>query len=69
MQAFDMKFIALQPWITADEVNDSIETVLSTSVGPDGGPATLDKIYLRQVREVGLCMSIIIIVMIATNLL
>ncbi|CAL8466651.1 g6187 [Coccomyxa elongata] len=39
------------PWMTADEINEAIETVLATSVGPDGAPATLDKLYLRQVRE------------------
>ncbi|BDA41065.1 probable single-stranded DNA-binding protein at N-terminal half [Coccomyxa sp. Obi] len=39
------------PWMTADEINEAIETVLATSVGPDGAPATLDKIYLRHVRE------------------
>ncbi len=38
--------------MTADEINEAIETVLATSVGPDGAPATLDKLYLRQVREV-----------------
>lgn len=42
----------MQPWMTADEVNEAIEHVLATSVGPDGAPATLVNIYLRQVREV-----------------
>ncbi|KAK9916287.1 hypothetical protein WJX75_000940 [Coccomyxa subellipsoidea] len=39
------------PWITADEVNEAIESVLAASMGPDGSPATLDNIYLRQVRD------------------
>lgn len=42
----------MQPWMTADEINEAIDTVLATSTGPDGAPATLDNIYLRQVREV-----------------
>lgn len=42
----------LQPWITADEVNEAIESVLTSSQGPDGGPATLQNIYLREVRDV-----------------
>lgn len=40
-----------QPWISGDEVNDAIEDVLANQMGTDGGPATLETMYLRQVRE------------------
>ena len=62
MQCLTVGSFTMQPWITADEVNEAIETVLATSTGPDGGPATLDKIYLRQVRDVRLCTSILALV-------
>ena len=54
MQRLTVGAFAMQPWITADEVNEAIESVLAASMGPDGSPATLDNIYLRQVRDVRL---------------
>lgn len=42
----------VQPWMTADEIQEAIQTAIATNTGPDGQPATVQSVYLRHIREV-----------------
>lgn len=44
--------VGVQPWMTADEIQEAIQTAIANNVGPDGRPATIQNIYLRHIREV-----------------
>jgi len=48
----NQKHVGVQPWMTADEIQEAIQTAIANNVGPDGRPATIQNIYLRHIREV-----------------